>query len=253
MLSLLLSLAFAGVPEANPGRPSFSDNASPTATGAMEVELGSVFGPSEFGMNYLLKFGLQKRFDLRFGFEHLLAPEFVPGAFSMMVKGTVQKPRDRVLGGAVAPYLDWAPGAKQPGFGSYFILTYPQGDVQVDANLLMDLSPGVDKYQLTLAPVVTVGFPLVDKLGGYGESYLIIPTGAHVSPGMALAFGLGYTFKKNVVFDAAADFGLINRDLVQPWKIQAGVTFGGYLKEPKTQNKKKSNQKKSKPNSGSLR
>lgn len=252
MFLALLLQSFASTPTANPGRPSFSDNASPTATGAMELEAGGVVDPLRVGLNYVLKYGINSRFDLRLGFDHSLTPSFAPGTFSLLMKGTIQKPRERVMGVAIAPYLGYQPGATKPGFGSYVIVTYPQGDLQIDANLLLDMVPDGVRYNLQLDPVVTFSFPLAGKLGGYAESYMIIPTGGNVQPGIALAAGLGYEARKNIVIDAAADFGLVNQDLISPWKVQVGATFSGYLKEPKNDNKN-NNGKKKKKNTDTLR
>ena len=234
LLAAALSLsAQAATPAANPGRPSFSDNASATAAGAMELELGTAFEPDSFSTNYVLKFGMHPRLDLRIGFEDTLAPVRDPGAFTFLMKGTLIQPRNRVVGAAIAPFVTVDPGTGQPGFGTFLIASYPQGDVQIDANLLLDAHPsGSGGFRLDLDPVLTVGFPLAGDLGGYVEAYGIIPTYDQIQPALGLAFGLGYELRKNIILDASFDAGLLNQDLLPPWKAQIGVTFSGYLIQP---------------------
>jgi hypothetical protein len=231
LLALLAGSVQAATPTANPSRPSFSDNAAPTDTGAMELELGTAFEPEMFSTNYILKFGLHKRVDFRLGFEQAMSPVYAPGAFTFLFKGTLIQSRDRVLGAAIAPYLSWQPGT-DPGFGAYLIVSYPQGDVQIDANLLIEAIRYNDAFQFQLDPVLTIGFPLVGNLGGYVEAYGIIPTYNEIQPALGLAFGLDYEARKNIVLDAAFDAGFLNHDLISPWKVQLGVTFSGYLIPP---------------------
>ncbi len=231
LLALLAGSVQAATPTANPGRPSFSDNAAPTDAGAMELELGTAFEPEMFSSNYVLKFGLHKRVDFRLGFEQAMSPVYAPGAFTFLFKGTLIQPRDRVLGAAIAPYLSCEPGA-DPGFGAYLIVSYPQGDVQIDANLLIEAIRYNDAFQFQLDPVLTIGFPLVGDLGGYVEAYGIIPTYNEIQPALGLAFGLGYEARKNIVIDAGFDAGFLNNDLISPWKVQLGITFSGYLIPP---------------------
>lgn len=226
---LLPALALAGpTPEANPGRPSFSDNASPTETGALELEAGAAADGERFGLNYVLKLGVHEDADLRLGFDHGVAPDAALGTASLLFKYTLKHPDDRVFGAALAPFATFDVAADQPGYGLFVIGTLPVGRLQLDGNVLLEGAWQSDRsFSLDVDPVLTAGVSITDMLGVYAEGYAILPVaGPEADVGAAAAAGLGVALRPNLVLDASCDFGLVG---LPTWTAQLGFTVAGFV------------------------
>lgn len=226
---LLSALALAGpFPEANPGRPSFSDNASPTETGALEIEAGAAADPEGVGLNYVLKFGVHPDADLRVGFDHGVAPEAGLGAASLLAKYTFRHPDDRSFGTAIAPFATFDLSDSSPGYGLFLIGTLPAGRIQLDTNLLLEGRYTPERtLTLDVDPVATLGVQITDMFGAYVEGYAILPVSdMEQGVGAAAALGVGLGLRPNLVLDASCDVGLVG---LPKWTAQLGFTYAGWV------------------------
>ncbi len=226
---LVVALAHAGpYPVANPGRPSFSDNASPVETGALEIEAGAAVDPEAAGLNYALKLGVHPDATLRLGLDHLVYPGAEIGTGNLSAKFTLRHPDAGRLGVALAPFAAYDLSSSVPGFGVNLIGTLPFGPFQLDANALADAQYLHDRsVTLAVDPVLTLGLGLGERFGIYAESYAIVPVlGETEGLGLAAAGGLGFAFRPDLVLDAGCDVGLMG---LPRWTAQLGVTWAGWV------------------------
>jgi hypothetical protein len=211
---LLLAPTSAGADtvwsEANPGRPSFSDNAAPTATGAFEVEAG-LASDDELDSGtaqWTLKYGVSDRFDVRLNFEHTVwGTDFDLVGSSLLLKYSLRHPDDGVLGIAVEPYLTFASLSGGPeGFGGGALLvgTYITNGFQIDANTILDVATAdLTDTAVTLTPVVAIGHDIVADLAGYVEPGIDLGFAGGGGTNAFIGVGLGYSITKSLVVDAA--------------------------------------------------
>jgi hypothetical protein len=229
---LVAGTAWAEAPEANPGRPSFSDNASTTAHGAFEVETGAAADPDAEGHASTFKYGVTDTFDVRFTAGGPADPAGDIDALNLMLKWTLADPEDGA-GFALAPYVNLpAPdGDDREGYGAVFILTALAGPFQIDANALVDAAPSAtgDGQDWSVSPIGTLGFGLIGDLGGFAEIASTIPTSGEprVATTMCGA-GLGYALRPNLVFDASLHLRTGGED-APDWIAQAGLTFAVWV------------------------
>ena len=205
LLLLAPAVASAEPPAANPGRPSFSDNATCTVPGAIEVEFGGVADPDVIGDATTLKLGLHELADLRLTLgERITEPAGIDGAQALL-KVTLEPVGDDGVGVALAPYVNFATpeGDDREGYGAVIIGTIVAGPLQLDANTIIDVVPeGESDLAFVVTPVATLGFPLAGDLGGFVEVLREIPAAGGTGVTMAGA-GLGYAMRDNLVFDAS--------------------------------------------------
>lgn len=225
------STARADWPEANPARPSFSDNASTTAVGAFEVEAGVTSDDKgdTGSAQYTFKYGITDRFDARLNLTHgVWGGATSRTRLGLLLKYTVRKPDDENLGIAVEPYVNFpalSGGPEGFGGGAFLVGTYRRGGLQLDSCLVLDVDTAeMQDTAVTITPIAALSFPIAGELGGYVEGAVDI---AGSGPGATNPFagaGLAYALKPFLVFDAAFYVGDDPRI-----QVFAGLTFSIYV------------------------
>jgi Putative MetA-pathway of phenol degradation len=218
-------------PEANPGRPSFSDNAAPTATGAFEVETG-LTTDDKFDSGtaqWTLKYGISDHFDVRLNFEHTVwGANFDLVGSSLLLKYSLRHPDDGVLGLAVEPYLTFPSLPNGPeGFGGGALLvgTYITNGFQIDANAILDVATAdMAATTVTFTPVVAIGHDLVGDLAGYVEPGIDLGLAGGGGRNAFVGVGLGYSITKFLIVDAAFYVGEDPQT-----QVFVGLTYSMYL------------------------
>ena len=230
LAALALPLAArAEDPVANPGRPSFSDNASTTMRGAAEIETGVAMDPDAEGHATTLKYGFTDRVDLRFTAGGPLQNEYDVDAINLLLKATLQPPDAGRPGFAVEPYVNFpAPeGGDRYGYGVVFFATALTGPLQLDVNAIVDVAPAGENDDLwSVSPIATVGFPIAGDLGGFVEIASTVPTGGESPASTVTGAGIGWAVRPWIVLDACAHVRTGGLEESAPdWIAQAGFTF----------------------------
>jgi hypothetical protein len=216
-------------PEANPGRPSFSDNAMPTATGAFEVETG--LASSDDGdtatAQWTLKYGVTEHVDVRLNLEHAVWGGGGLAGASALLKVMLRAPGDGRLGIAVEPSVT----LDSEGGGAGMVATYLTHGFQIDANVVADVARAESETAVTVTPIVAIGHP-IGALEGYLEGLVDVPVAGGGGANPAFGLGLGYAVTKFLIVDAAFYVGDEPRR-----QAFAGLTYSMYLpprhKEPR--------------------
>ena len=211
------AVAHAEWPEANPARPSFSDNASTTAVGAFEVEAGLTSDDrgDTAAAQYTFKYGLSDRFDVRLNLEHKAWGD-LPGDTrgGLLLKYTLRVPDERKLGVAIEPYVNLpssASGGAGFGGGGLLAATYVAGRIQVDSSLVVDVDTAeMQDTAVTVTPIVTVGSSIAGELGGYVEGAVEVAAAGGGKTNPLAGVGLSYAATKFLVFDAPAHGGVFD-------------------------------------------
>lgn len=215
-------------PEANPGRPSFSDNSDATATGAFEVEAGIATVKGDDGIaQYAFKYGIDPRVDVRFNLEHVLwgGGKQLTGA-SALVKVVPKLSDDRVLGIAFEGYLSLpVADGEQVGGGGLAIATFKRDDLQVDACAIFDVgrADGADTT-VTITPVVSIGYTIAGPFGAFVEPGIDLAVAGGGDHNPYVGAGVGYAVSPALVLDAAFYVGDEPSTL-----ILAGLTFSMFV------------------------
>lgn len=222
--------AAADWPEANPGRPSFSDNAATTATGAFEIEAGvATADEADTGSApWTLKYGVTDRFDVRLNLEtSLWGSKFALAGSSLLLKYTLRPPDENVLGIALEPYLTFPvpDGPDSWGAGIGLVGTYVTHGFQIDANAVFDVATAdMQDTAATITPIVAIGHAVAGDLAAYVEGLVELPVAGGGSTSPFAGAGLGYTLTKFLVLDAAFYVGDEPRT-----QIFAGLTYSMYI------------------------
>lgn len=230
LVMIVPATAAADWPEANPGRPSFSDNAATTATGAFEIEAGlATDDEADTGSaQWTLKYGVTERFDVRLNLETTLwGSELALAGSSLLLKYTLRRPDDEVLGIALEPYLTFPvpDGPESWGGGIGLVGTYVTRGFQIDANAVFDVATeDMQDTAATITPIVAVGHDVVGDLAAYVEGLVELPVAGGGSVGPFVGVGLGYTLTKFLVLDAAFYVGDDPRT-----QLFAGLTYSMYI------------------------
>lgn len=209
-------------PEANPARPSFSDNSDATATGAFELEAGIATDDGSDGVaQYTFKYGIDPHFDVRFNLEHgLWGGDRSLTAASALLKVVPRLSRDRGLGVALEGYLSFPVADEKVGGGGLAVATYKRGDLQIDACVIVDVA----RPAVTVTPVVSIAHTLRGPLAAYAEPGIDLAVAGGGSHHPYLGAGLGYAATKALVFDAAFYVGDEPRT-----ELLAGLTYSMFV------------------------
>lgn len=209
MLLAIPTFAHAEWPEANPARPSFSDNADVTERGALEVEAGiATEGDAEDGVTQMtLKYGVLDNFDVRVNLESVAwGHDFDLTAYGLLLKYTARPSADRTFGFAVEPYVNFPAPDDSAGFGGglFLVSTYKRGPLQIDGCVVTDIATPTDEATaVTVSPIVALGFPIVGELGAYIEPGVELAVRGDGSTNPFVGGGLTYAVTKFLVVDAA--------------------------------------------------
>jgi hypothetical protein len=233
LLTLAPSAALAREwPDANPGRPSFSTNATSTARGALELETGAGVDADAVAILSQLKYGITDRFDLRLSHVERVGPDVALSLLGLQAKWCIRPDGDDTPGFGVSPFwLAPVDDADTHVFGGIAIVTWPVGPLSIDANVsLIAAVPGMGDTAWESDPVATVSFPIYGDVGGYLESYALVPLGQDANDtDVAAATGVGWAVKPWFVLDASVDVRLAGDDLPD-WFAQLGLTISTYVR-----------------------
>ena len=230
LVVMVPSTAAADWPEANPGRPSFSDNAATTATGAFEIEAG--VATADLGdtgsAQWTLKYGVTDRFDVRLNLETTVwGSDLALAGSSLLLKLTLRPPDEDVLGIALEPYLSFPvpDGPDSWGAGIGLVGTYVTRGFQIDANAVVDVATAdMQDTAATITPIVAIGHDVVGDLAAYVEGLAELPVAGGGSASPFVGVGVGYALTKFLVLDAAFYLGDEPRT-----QIFAGLTYSMYI------------------------
>ena len=180
-------------------------------------------------VNATLKLGVLDRLDLRLHFAEDLSPEVGVGRLGFQSKAAIVPLGDDQLGLAVSALNDLPLADTDPHlFGALLILSYPFGGFQIDADLGVHVSlarAAGEADVLTPQAAACLGFPIVAALGGFVETYLLLPCTEGESCRMGrvgAGVGLSYTVAANLILDTSLDLGLDGSD--PEWTVQIGLT-----------------------------
>ncbi len=230
MLVLLPAVARADWewPEANPARPSFSDNADVTQTGALEVEAGvATADDADAGVaQWTIKYGVARRFDVRVNLENTLwGTDLTLDGYGLLLKYTVRETAECDVGIAVEPYVNLARPRDGVDTGTFLVATYKREPFQIDACVVTDVvAPKAGDTQVTVSPIVALSFPIAGPLAGYVEPGIDLGVAGSHATNPYVGAGLAYAATKFLVFDAAFYVGDDPRT-----QFLAGLTYAMYV------------------------
>jgi hypothetical protein len=208
---------FAQLPDANPTRPSASDNAFMTAPGYLEVETGLLLSDGFYSIPTLLKASLVK--DMEFGFlmsgliNHRSKPVTTTDVGDPGFQAKYQFLRDSNTTISAVARLEFPDGGSR--FTAYLVPTLTPFVGEFDATLGFSTWSGTTSliYAAAFSPVMP------SPIGVYGEFY-----GQSASNYAPFYFDAGASYKvsNDFVLDAAFGIGL-NNDAAD-WQFQVGLT-----------------------------
>lgn len=205
--------------QANPTRPSATDNAYLAAYGYTELEFGASFVRSAWSLPTLAKFAVHPKMELGVLFSGLLDHVAGKGGGTELGTPGVQLKGQFLQGewGAIAvtARMEWPKGAP-PQYTVYGVISRSAETIALDATF-GGVFPraGADKmiYAIALAP------SLQGPVGGYMEIFGERTSGANP---ISADLGLSYAVSHRFVLDAAVAFGITEH--APDWQVQVGLT-----------------------------
>ncbi len=237
MLVALLASAQAGAEDvaANPGRPTFSDNAHPMATGFIELELGGAFYRAGGGDNaatpWLLKLGVAGPFEFKVGGDGFVYTEADNDHFgygNMQLWGKLRFLDQAGMRPAMAVMLGVGlPTASEEIFGrstdlyALFLMSGRFGPMGWDINVGLD-ARALDKDDqiLDIPAILALSATIYGPLGVALEISDYIPLSDQDNQ-LNLLGALTWTLRPRLVLDAAFVKGFYGSP---NWQILFGFT-----------------------------
>ena len=227
-------------PEANPGRPTIATPATLTPVGYLQFEtgfLGAHTSPdfsSQQSWVETTKLSIASRIELLASFQpvaHSTGPAFTStdagdislGVQAVLWKGEEAKPTiaasyfARVYNGP-APDLDL-------GSPSHSILILASADVRgfhYDANAFFNAVAQNSAYRPQFGQTLSISHQLTEKFSLTGELWHFTQPFLHGNA-VGNLWAIGYTPRKNLVFDAGFDHGFTSTST--RWEYFAGITY----------------------------
>ena len=207
--------------QANPTRPSSTDNAFLTAYGYTELEIGWLLEKSGWNVPTLLKFTVLPRVELGFNmvglFNHEDGQDVELGDPGFQVKGQVARGDWGAL--AVVARLD-LPKNVSPRYVLYGVTSLPRRTFQLDATLgVTRFDRGDGRYDHALFYAAALSPKTSGRLGGYVELFGEASDGPDP---VSVDGGLAYAVSPTFVLDTSLALGL--SDAAPDWLFQVGFT-----------------------------
>lgn len=236
----LLGQEPAGEPEANPGRPTVSTPATLTPLKYLQFETGALTAghspefSSRTGLNEVIKLTVHPRFQFLVSVEPLVhyreagraangTGEVFLGTQAMLIHGEGSRPTvsasyfRRVYDGGV-PELDFG----SPRNSGILLMSADVRGFHYDANGLFNEIHEIGRHRLQLGQALTISHRIGSRFSVSGEIWHFTQPFLQ-GDAIGNLWAVGYTARKNLVFDAGVNRGLTATST--RWEVFAGFTY----------------------------
>jgi hypothetical protein len=194
-----------------PNRPTFSTTAEAVQRGVFEIEYGIELADGHQNINGLLKFGIFKNLELRFGNNPFERDSGIAGIgdsgagfkYRMISEAAGLLPTISVLYTVAIPTSTGAPGIGAVGHGVDLLVSKDFGKHHFDVNEGVHLlgRPGTAGYDRTYFSALDYSHPLTQKWGWTAEIAGFSRANAATPATMTLLFAATYNVSSRLVLD----------------------------------------------------